>query len=255
VVSREPTNDLWMADLERGTFSRFTFDRTIQMIPIWSPDGKRVLYRSSRTGTGDLYIKDANGTAPDEPLLQSPETKSPTDWSPHGQLVMYEINGGETRVDLWVIPASGERKPRPYLQGPYNEQQGRFSPGGQWVAYTSDESGSPQIYIQGFPDPSGKWQISNNGGADPRWSRDGRELFYISADQKMMSVRMDLANGRIQAGIPQELFPVRVTGLTDTRTHYAVTQDSRRFLVNTRNERSAVSPITVVLNWPAAITK
>jgi Tol biopolymer transport system component len=256
VVSREPNNDLWMIDLQRGTFSRFTFGRAIQVIPVFSPDGKRVLFRSSVTGTGDLYIKDANGTAPEEPLLQSPETKSPTDWSPDGQNVMYETNGAETRVDLWIVPVSGERKPHPYLRGPFNEQQGRFSPDGHWVAYTSDESGSPQVYIQGFPDPSGnKWQISSNGGADPRWSRDGKELFYISADQKMMSVGIDSANGKIQAGIPKELFSVRVTGLTDTRTHYAVTQDSRRFLVNTRNEASAVAPITVVLNWPAAVKK
>jgi hypothetical protein len=168
---------------------------------------------------------------------------------------MYEMNGGETRADLWVVPTIGDRKPRPYLRGPYNEQQGRFSPDGQWVAYTSDEGGTPQIYIQRFPDPSGKWPISNNGGADPRWSRDGRELFYISADQKMMSVRIELSNNKVQAGIPQEFFPVRVTGLTDTRTHYAVTQDSRRFLINTRNERSAIAPITVVLNWSASITR
>jgi dipeptidyl aminopeptidase/acylaminoacyl peptidase len=150
---------------------------------------------------------------------------------------------------------SGDQKPRPYLRGPYNEQQGRFSPDGKWVAYTSDESGGPQVYIQGFPETASKLQISNNGGADPRWSGDGNELFYISADQKMMSVRIERTNGKIKAGIPQELFPVRVTGLTDTRTHYAVTRDSRRFLVNTRNERSAVAPITVVLNWPATMIK
>jgi Tol biopolymer transport system component len=255
VVSREPTNDLWMADLERGTFSRITFDRTIQVIPIWSPDGKHVLYRSSRTGTGDLYLKDTNGTSPDQALLKSPETKSPTDWSRDGQFIMYEVNGNETRADLWLLPMSGDRNPRPYLRGPYNEQQGRFSPDGKWVAYTSDESGGPQVYIQGFPETASKLQISNNGGADPRWSGDGNELFYISADQKMMSVRIERTNGKIKAGIPQELFPVRVTGLTDTRTHYAVTRDSRRFLVNTRNERSAVAPITVVLNWPATMIK
>ncbi len=248
-------NDIWISDLQRGVFSRLTFDPSVDVVPVWSPDGTRVVFRSQRSGPGDLYVKDISGAAPEELLLKSPQDKLPNDWSADGHYIMYQTTGGETRNDLGIVPVSGDRKAQPYLQGPFNDQQGRFSPDGHWVAYTSDESGRSEIYIQSFPKPGAKYQISTTGGADPRWSRDGKELFYLSAGQKLMSAAVETTAGKIQAGLPKELFPVRVSGLVDTRAHYAVSPDARRFLIVTLDEGGAVSPFTVVLNWTALLKK
>jgi hypothetical protein len=138
------------------------------------------------------------------------------------------------------------------LRSEFNEQQGRVSPDGQWIAYTSDETGRPEVYVQSFPTPGGKWPISTSGGADPRWRRDGKELFFISSDRKLMAVDIQ-AESTFQAGLPRPLFDVRVSGLTDVRTHYAVAADGRRFLVNTIDETDVAAPITVVLNWTARL--
>jgi Tol biopolymer transport system component len=247
-------NDIWIRDLDRGTFTRFTFGAN-SAVPVWSPDGSRIVFFSQRGGAQDLYVKDTSGASTEELLLKSPQNKVPTDWSHDGQFIMYEARVGVSRTDLWFVPVSGDRKPQPYLQGPFDEQQGRFSPDGHWVAYTSDESGRPEIYIQSFPKAGAKYQISTDGAGDPRWNHDGKELFYISADQKLMSVAVDVRADKIQAGLPTALFPVRLSGLTDVRTHYAVSPDDRRFLFVLLNEGGTVSPITVVLNWTAGLKK
>jgi hypothetical protein len=138
------------------------------------------------------------------------------------------------------------------LRTQFNEQQGRVSPDGNWIAYTSDESGRHEIYVQRFPEPSGKWQVSTSGGADPRWRADGGELYFISADRKLMAVPVKLGSA-FEAGIRSSLFEVHVSGLTDVRTHYAVSADGQRFLVNTTTEDSTPSPIVVVVNWSKAL--
>ncbi len=260
-------NDVWVLDVVRNTSSRLTFDGTA-VIPIWSPDGGHILYRSQRASPGDLYQKLSTGTGTEEALSKSNTQKSPTDWSLDGRFIVYETQDPKTNVDIWALPTSGDRpstssgrpepaegrKPFPLLQTESNEQQARISPDGRWIAYTSDETGKPEIYVQSFPAAGGKWQISTAGGADARWRRDGKELFFISTDRKLMAVDVK-ADATIQAGLPHELFDARVSGLTDVRTHYAVSRDGQRFLVNRLSEGDASSPITVVLNWTAGLKK
>ena len=156
--------------------------------------------------------------------------------------------GQKTAIDLWLLPLEGDRKPIPYLQTPFNDTAGAFSPDGRWMAYDSDESGQNQIYVQTIPASGAKYQISSEGGTQPQWRRDGKELFYVSADQKLMAVPMSL-DARVEAGTPQALFTsVGAAG-------YAPSRDGQRFLVNVPAgaEGAAAPPITVVLNWQAGL--
>jgi Tol biopolymer transport system component len=244
-----------MLDLIRNTSSRLTFDGT-SVIPIWSPDGSRILYRSQQAGPGDLYQRLSSGAGAEEALLKSNAMKNPTDWSSDGRFIVYENQGdSKTGLDIWVLPTTGDRKPFPFLQTQFSEQQGRLSPDGRWIAYTSEETGNLEVYVQSFPVPGGKWQISTSGGADPRWRRDGKELYFISSDRKLMGVEVKAADSTFQAGLPLELFEARVSGLTDVRAHYTATADGKRFLVSSLSEDDGSSPMTVVLNWTAALKK
>jgi hypothetical protein len=151
-----------------------------------------------------------------------------------------------------VLPLFGDRKPIPYLQTEFIELQARFSPDGRWIAYNSHESGRPEVYVQSFPASADKSKVSTDGGAAPHWRRDGKELFYIAADQKLMAVEAKTGT-TFQPGLPRALFQMRVD-VTD-RSCYTVTKDGQRFLVNTLVEESASMPITVVLNWTADLRR
>jgi hypothetical protein len=153
-------------------------------------------------------------------------------------------------MDLWVLPLFGEKKPWPFLQTPSNELHGQLSPDGRWMAYTSDESGTPEVYVLPFRASGRKVQISTNGGAQPRWRRDGKELFYLAPDRKLMAVELK-SNRAFEPDVPRALFQTHVSNpesLND-RNYYAVSADGRRFLVNTLLEKSTHVPITVVLDW------
>jgi len=147
--------------------------------------------------------------------------------------------------DIWVHPQFGDKKPYPYLYSEFREQLGKLSPDGRWLAYMSDESRRYEIYVVSFPQPGGKWQISTAGGFAPVWSRDGRELFFVSADLKMTAVEIRTTGGKFEPGVPKPLFDVRVTA----SNHYDVSKDGR-FLIPSIVEQSANAPMTVVLNWP-----
>jgi hypothetical protein len=158
-------------------------------------------------------------------------------------------------ADLWLLPLDGDRKPIPYLQSPFNEATGQFSPDGRWMAYASNESGQPQIYVQAIPASGAKSQISTAGGDQPRWRRDGKELFYVSADQKLMAVPVK-TGAVFEIGSPQPLFEIQpvyppLTG----RFAYQPTADGQRFLVTAPVSGAATPPITVVLNWQAGLKK
>ena len=173
---------------------------------------------------------------------------------PDGQYLLYSAEGQKTGSDLWILPASG-RKPVPYLQEPYNERQGQFSPDGRWIAYSSDESGSYEVYVQSFPAGAGKFQLSTAGGSQPRWRRDGKEIFYISADGRLTAVAVK-QEPRFEPGASQALFDAQVPagGLIGS-FNYDVAADGKRFLVNTAatgTAGSAPAPITVIVNWHAA---
>lgn len=248
------TYDIWLVDLLRDIPSRFTTDPASDSNPLWSPDGSRIVFTSGREGQGNLYQKSASGSGNEEVLLKSGEAKVPDDWSSDGQFIVYETINSKTRHDLWMLPMSGDRQPFPFLQTEFNERQAQFSPDGKWIAYTSDESGAPEVYVQTFPASGGKWRVSTGGGSQPSWRRDGKELFYVAADRKLMAVDIKLG-ATFEARILKTLFATRVLTLTGFRNHYAVTADGQRFLINTTIEEIGTSPISVVVNWTAELKR
>lgn len=242
------TTDIWLFDLARGIPSRFTTDPANDDNPLWSPDGSSIAFASDREGVFNLYQKVASGGGPEEVLFKSGEWKFPDDWSADGRFIVYQSLNPKTKWDLWVLPMSGDRQPLPFLQTEFNEEQAQFSPDGKWIAYTSDESGAPEVYVQTFPASGGKWRVSAGGGCQPRWRRDGRELFYIAADRRLMAVDVRLG-ATFEAGAPKALFGTRVLTLTVFRNHYAVSADGQRFLINSTIEETSPTPISVVMNW------
>jgi Tol biopolymer transport system component len=245
------TFDIWLVDLAHSTLLRLTFGSSNQTHPVWSPDGGRIVFASDRSGASNLYQKSSSGAGSEELLLGSDTSKYVTDWSPDGRFIAYEKQDPRTGLDLWLLPLFGDRKPIPFLQTEFNEGQGQFSPDGRWMAYVSDESGRREVYVQTFPASGGKWQISDSGGTYPRWRRDGKELFYIASDLKLMAVAVQ-TDSTLLAGRPQALFEPR---FFQAMIPYTVSADSQRFLVNTPIEEDNSSSMTVVLNWMAALKK
>ncbi len=239
--------DIWLVELARGISSRFTFDPAPDFYPVWSPDGSKIAFSSNREGSFNLYVKAADGGMKDELLLKTNQTKNATDWSLDGNHLLYFEFGAKTKRDLWVLTMNGADKGKStvYLQTEFNEHQGTFSPDGKWVAYQSDSSGKDEIYLQPYPASGAKWQISKGGGRLPKWKRDGRELFYVGADRKMMSVPIVTGNA-VQIGAPQPLFDTSIGALN---TRYAVSNDGQRFLIPIALAGSTSAPATVVLNW------
>ncbi len=197
-------SDVWTFDLGSNLLSRSTFDMAADFGPVWSPDGSRFVFGSNRKGIFDLYVKPAAGARQEELLLATPQNKAPGDWSPDGRFVLYRSPGPTTGFDLWAVPVDGERKPFPVVQTNAEERDGQFSPDGKWIAYQSNESGRVEVVIQPFPGTGGKLQVSANGGAQVRWRRDGKELFYIALDGRLMAVPIQLAaNGQsAETGTP-----------------------------------------------------
>jgi Tol biopolymer transport system component len=177
-VETSDNADLWMIDVARGVSSRFTFRPGVSADPVWSPDGSRIIFEANNSS---IYDKPASGSG-EEKLLSGGINSRPLDWSPDGRSVVYQEFGRTTGQDLWILPLEGDRKPRPYLATPFDERDAQFSSDGRWMAYASNESGLLQVYVQSIPASGSKFQISSAGGIQPRWRRDGKELFYISAD-------------------------------------------------------------------------
>jgi Tol biopolymer transport system component len=242
--------DVWLMDLARGGTTRFTFDPGFDFAPLWSPDGTRIAFRSNRKGIYDLYVKPSSGVGNEELLLESSAPKSPLSWSPDGRFLLFYEVGPETNHDLWIQPLTGDGKPSPWLNTPFIETLGQFSPDGRWVAYQSNESGAFEIYVQPFPAANAKWQISTNGGGMPRWRPDGKELFFIAPDAKLMATAVAASNATFEAAPPVALFQTRIAGGPGqiNKHEYAVSRDGR-FLINEPAEASTATPITLILNW------
>jgi eukaryotic-like serine/threonine-protein kinase len=201
-----------------------------------------------------VYRKATGGTGQDEVVDQDELTKRPTDWSADGRYLFEETatTTPQTSSDIWVAPISPDgagRKPYPYLRTEFREGRARLSPNGKWLAYSSDETKRNEIYVMTFPNPGGKWQISTSGGSEPVWSRDGKELFLISADGKMMAVEIKGTGGNPEAGIPKALFDVR-----SNPTAFDVAKDGR-FLIAAPVQQNTSAPLTVVVNWIAGLKK
>jgi Tol biopolymer transport system component len=210
------------------------------------------VFASYRDLTWDLYRKASSGPGKDELLLKSGDNKYPSDWSRDGRFIIYSSLSPKLDWDLWVLPLFGDAKPVPFVKTRFNELHGQFSPDGQWIAYESDESGrSDEVYVLHFPGPSRKWQISTGGGNTPRWRADGKELFYLAPDGKLMAVAVK-GQADFETGMPRVLFE---TGSTRRWpwTEYAVTSDGQRFLMPMWEATSA--PLTVVINWTAELKR
>jgi Tol biopolymer transport system component len=201
-----------------------------------------------------VFQKASSGFVQVEALDETAYSKRADDWSRDGRYLIEEsppgAGGSNTGSDIWVLPLFGDRKPFPYLQTEFNERFAKLSPDGRWLAYASDETKRLEIYVQTFPTPGGKWQVSTNGGDRPVWSRDGKELFYIGADQKMMVV--DVTGGaKFEAGAPKPLFDAH---LATGNTWFDVSKDGR-FLIPAGLEHSTSVPMTVAINWAARLKK
>jgi serine/threonine protein kinase len=241
---------IWILDLVRGTTSRLAFDATGAHDPVWSPDGSRVAFSSNRLGLLDLYSIGADGADGDGVLLTSSAAwgHSATDWSPDGRLLLYDHRRpGQT--DLWIQPASPGSKGESFVATPANESRAQFSPDMRWIAYTSDESGVSEVYVRRFPGADGKWQVSTHGGLEPRWRRDGKELFYRARDGTLMAADVPADHSRFESGTPRALFNPG----TSAPVNYVATRDGQRFLLIIGGDAEDSAPITVVLNWKAPL--
>lgn len=253
------SNDIWLLDVARGTPTRFTFDPANDVCPLWSPDGSRIVYSSGRSGKREIYQKISSGAGSDELLLHTEHDAYADDWTTtakDGEFIIYETDDPKTRFDLYVLPLFGDRKPFPFLNSEFNENHAQFSPDGRWVAYVSDEFGRAEVYVQSFPVSGGQWQVSTTGGDQPQWRRDGRELFYVTPDKKLMAVAVT-PGASFKAGAPVTLFATRIptTSLTDDRNNFVPAADGQRFLVNNLVEEGNTRPITLVLNWAADLKR
>jgi len=254
--------DIWIYDLPRGGKTRLTFDASLNFLPVWSPDGSHVVFGSNRKGYPQLYRKAANGEGSDELLLASNTTDLPDDWSPDGHFILYEPS--PMVAELWLLPTSGERRPSVFLGGEHGTLpgEGTFSHDGKWLAFTEYSAGKREVYITSFPSKTGQWQVSVDGGHYPRWRRDGKELFFLRADNaNVMAVDLDLKDSVPRIGTPKALFPVQlallsyVNRLGSARDPFEVTADGKRFLVNSPVQPQAAEPINVVVNWDAELKK
>jgi Tol biopolymer transport system component len=244
--------DVWIIDFSRGTKSRLTFDPQSDGDPTWSPDGKRIMFTSNRTNDGHihLYETSANTTADNQLLLRSDADDIPMSWSPDSTSVLFLRFKTTARATVWLLSVA-DRQAKPLLESQaFDYGSAEFSPNGRFIAYDSNESGRNEVYVQTFPPSGQKWVISNGGGSLPLWRRDGKELFYLTQDGKVMSAEMK-SDSTFDSVVTKQLFQTqfkRAPGIP-----YAVTNDGSRFLINTPAEANTAAPLVVVLNWTATL--
>jgi hypothetical protein len=245
--------NLWRFEFSSSILTHLTFGANIDSHPSWSPDGSQIAFSSNRSGIFQIYRKDANGGGQEEQLTRGPNDKRLSDWSHDGKFLLYWEQDPKMQSDLWVLPLDGNRKPIQILQTPFIEAKGQFSPDGKWIAYDSNESGNFEVYIRAFPSSSAKWQISNHGGTNPRWSGNGKELFFLSRDSKMMSATIRTSDTSLQPETPLELF--RTSGFGGEENPYDVSADGQRFLLAPPTAGGNKFPLTVLVNWDAGLNK
>ncbi len=247
-------NDVWIYEISRGLKTRFTFDPAAELNPVWSPDGNQIVFLSNRKGKADLYIKSSSGAASEEVLLETGEGKDPTDWSSDGKFLAFTVNAGpQTQEDIWILSLNHEgagekRKAIPFLQTEFREGEARFSPDGHWIAYSSNESGQAEVFIRPFPGSGGEWQVSTAGGFTPSWRRDGREIYYISNDRKLMKADITVKGSTVEVSSVHSLFEMR-------EEFYDVLADGKRFILDFPVETQITSPLTLIVNWNAELKK
>jgi serine/threonine-protein kinase len=242
------TVGIWIYDFSRGTLTPLTTGPGSSQAPRWTPDGTRIVYRGTRTGLRNLWWKTVDDGAEEERLTTGDGVQTPSSWSNDGQWLVYNDTGSATGGDIWVLPSSGERTPRAVVVTPFGERAPRLSPDGRWLAYASDASGRFEVFLQQFPEPSGRTQISVAGGTEPVWSRDGRELFFQNGDA-MMAVEIQTSPA-LRVGAPRMLFEGRYAPSQNSVASYDVSADGQRFLrIQPVHPDPSRRQIEVVLNW------
>jgi len=242
--------DIWTYDLQRGKTKRLTFDPAQDSVPIWNPHAAQLVFASNRRDFNNLYVKNSDGAQEEKSIADSEVDKFPNDWSTEGKYVLYTQD-----TDFWFVTLP-ELKGSLFLKAPSVLRNGQFSPDGKWVAYASNETGKWEIYVTSFPTPRGKWQVSVGGGEQPRWRSDGRELFYLSPESKVMAVPVT-TGANFDSGTPVALFqatPRQPIPIYDLFV-YDVSRDGQRFLIITPVKEAEAAPMSVVLNWTANLNK
>jgi Tol biopolymer transport system component/DNA-binding winged helix-turn-helix (wHTH) protein len=260
---QHPASIILLLDLSRGTTTRFTYSPFMTYSSAWSRDGDRIIFVSNHAGKFGLYEKPLNSGKEEELLFESDQNMVATSWSRDGRFLLYFTIDRNNQNDLWVLPLDGQKKPMPFLRTEFNERDAYFSPDGHWVAYDSDETGRREVYVRPFsPEPnkaaSGagpKWLVSAAGGVEPRWRADGRELYYVALDGKLMAV--EIARGLVfRAGVAKVLFQTPVAhpefGLIGVPEPAA---DGKRFLFEVPPDQATQPPFLVVQNWQSGFKK
>jgi eukaryotic-like serine/threonine-protein kinase len=242
--------DIWIHELATSGTTRFTFGPGLNEIPVWSPDGKRIAYGSSRKLNFSAYEKNADGSGSEREIADlGGQAEGVWDWSRDDKYVLARKDN-----ELWYL-ALPDFQAKPYLQPKSIVRNAQFSPDTKWVAYSSNETGNWEVYVSPFPSGTSKWQVSRGGG-EPRWRRDGKELFYLSAEGKMMAVPVRLGTS-FEAGSPVVLFQTHLRQPISAQDvfSYDVSSDGQRFLVNTKVDEPNAAPLSIILNWASEMEK
>ncbi len=240
--------DIWLVELATGTSSRLTYEEAVDFYPVCSPKGDEIVFASLRQGPPDLYRQSLGAPGGEKLLLDTPQAKVPSDWSRDGRYLVFMTADPKTQRDVWILPLSGEA-PRRVIASPADDRGGRLSPDVRWLAYASNETNRFEVFVQPFPPTGAKWQISQSGGHQPQWSRDGRELFYVTPDRRIIAVSVTVSGASFVPGRQTVVAETRITGWERNAqgSQYAFTPDGQRFVVI--DAADAVRPISLVLNW------
>ncbi|MBY0497528.1 MAG: serine/threonine-protein kinase [Cyanobacteria bacterium] len=247
--SNGQARDVWLYDLARDAASRFTVDSADDADPLWSTDGKTIVFASNRLGTVGVFKKAAGGAGEDTLVLRTPRDMPTMAWSPNGEWIALGVN------DIGVFDVAKPDLPRPVLSTPFQELEFQFSPDGRWFSYSSDESGRLEVYVQPWPPTGERWQVSIDGGTDARWRPEGGELYYVSPIRELMAVPIDTTPS-FRAGSPVRLFQTRIAGPLGAghRFPYAVARDGKRFLMYVSDQGAVPPALDIIVNWPARLT-
>jgi len=254
--------DMWIEEWSPMIFSRFTFQRGLNYYPVWTPDGKSIVYVSNAIGQPTLFLKDVAGSQQPEQLIKPAQGNEYTsDISPDGKSLLFTRSNDIDRSDIWILPLDGRGIPFPYLKTPAGEFHAQFSPGrqgGKWIVYTSDESGIEQIYVRRFTGgaaPDARWQISLNGGSFPRWRGDGSEIIFLAPDGKLMSAPIHFLGNSIEAGTPVPLFDAGLPVTPFLRYPYDVSPDGKKILVLNAPRGRPPGNQALILHWTGILKR
>ncbi|MDH3890532.1 MAG: serine/threonine-protein kinase [candidate division Zixibacteria bacterium] len=238
--------DIWTFDIERGIKTRFTFDSTMDAMPIWSPDGEQIVFRSDRSGKPGIFVKNVSGLGEIEKILEGDKEVWPYSWTPDGQSIIVMKDVTDKGTDIWAVPVDGEKEAFAAVSTNFDEWYPEISPDGRWLAYVSDETGKEEIYVTPFPGPGSKWQVSTNEGDRPIWRGDGKELYYLNNKEEIMVAEVDGSTASFRVGKVNKLFEINGSR---PGTVYDVTKDGQRFLVNQNVQAVSKSKVVLVRNW------